>query len=330
MKKTIAVVLCIAMMLSLCASAFAETDPKAFFTKDKTITVINAWAAGSAIDAYAQEYIKLAQKYVDSNFTVEYKSGNSGTVGMAYMTTQPKDGSVILITGMSSEISIATGSAQNVSPDDYVGLALVAADQGTVAVPAGSQFQTLGDIVAYAKEHPGELTCAGSNTLSYVHFFALQLMKNAGINFNYVAYKNSSEVNVALLGGNADFGLAVPSAFVPYQESGELRILAQGFENRDMKALPEIPTVYETEGLEFEKFGADFMTTRMFIAPAGIPEEALEAWDALTVLVTSDPEWEEFVYNQGGSPMLKLSAETEEFSKGNIKRFAELYAAING
>lgn len=331
MKRRIAVLVSLMMLVvGLAGVTSADSDSLEFFSKDKTITMINAWAAGSGIDAYAQEYIKIAQKYAESTFTIEYKSGNSGTVGMAYMKTQPKDGSVVLITGMSSEISIATGSAVDVTGDDYVGVALLAADQGTIAVPANSPFNTLDELIAYAKDHPGELTCAGSNTLSYHHFFALQLMKNAGIQFNYVAYKNNSETNVALLGGNADFGLASPSAFVAYNESGELRIIAQGFKERDMNVLPDVPTVYETPGLEFEKFGDEFMTTRMLIGPAGMTQEALDAWDALTVKVLEDPEWNEFVFNYGGVTKMKLSAETEEFSKGNLTHFAELFSTLVG
>jgi tripartite-type tricarboxylate transporter receptor subunit TctC len=117
-------------------------------------------------------------------------------------------------------------------------------------------------------------------------------MAAANVQYNYIPYENAGDVVVALLGKNVEIGTVNVALAVPYAESGELRIIAQGASKRQ---LPDVPTVYETPGLTEDKFPAPFWTHRAIIAHVNTPEPMLKAWDKLITQVVTDPEWEKWI-----------------------------------
>jgi tripartite-type tricarboxylate transporter receptor subunit TctC len=116
-------------------------------------------------------------------------------------------------------------------------------------------------------------------------------MQIGDVKFNYVPYDNAGEAVVAVLGKNIDVGAVTFSSALPYYKSGELKLIAQSLSARDVENLPDVPTIYETPGLEYEKYGIPYIAARPVITPADVPEKMLKAWDRLFQLIVADPDW---------------------------------------
>lgn len=71
-----------------------------------------------------------------------------------------------------------------------------------IVVPAPSPIKTLGDYIAYARAHPGELTYSTPGALTTNHLTMEQIAREAGLKLNHVPYKGTSESLLALLAGH--------------------------------------------------------------------------------------------------------------------------------
>ena len=130
-----------------------------------------------------------------------------------------------------------------------------------------SPFQTLDDLIQYAKENPQVVTIAGSGTFSANHLEMLRLEKEADIDLTYIPFTGTGPLPAAVLGGHV-------SAMMNYtmlgvQMSEEMRVLAVAAEER-VPSLPDVPTFRE---LGYDIVGGAY---RGVAAPEGTPPEIVE------------------------------------------------------
>lgn len=261
----------------------------------KQITMLISVSPGSSTDNIAQQWVKCASKYTNAKFIFEYQEGGSTAVAQNYMVNQPADGLLIQLGTVTNEVTMAFN---NFDASTYQTLAILAEDRCMIMVPAKSQFQTFEDVIKYAKENPGKLNYGAASSKGVHSLFFDQLCSIADIKMNYVPYTSTVEVVTGALGGNTDV-IAVTSSANAYVESGDMRVLAVGSKER-ADIYPDVPTVFETEGLEFEKFGGvSYVGGRSIMCKAGIPEEMENAYYELCDKISADEEWLTFCKNQG-------------------------------
>lgn len=93
-----------------------------------------------------------------------------------------------------------------------------------LCVPKNSPFETLDDLVAYCKEHPGELIF-GMQLGSASHYYAESCAQNLGISWNYVENGTDSNRITSLMGGITQATVVSGVSALQYVEAGELKAL---------------------------------------------------------------------------------------------------------
>jgi tripartite-type tricarboxylate transporter receptor subunit TctC len=326
MKKVI--IMCTALISLLIFSAVpgysASEVEAAKFEKD--IMLIVPFNPGAAADAYAQMIKKVGEKYIDHSILLEYKPGGNTSIGTTFMLARPHDGYTICIASNNPEFAIASGQVDTYDEFSIISIGSPVSEQAVLIVPARSPFKTLDDVIDFARKNPGQLNWGAAGTLGYNQFFALQTMRNANVQFNFIPYDNAGEVVIAILGNNVDVGGLNSSNALPYYESGEVRVIAQGLQKRHMPTLPDVPTVYETPGLEYEKYGTPYLTTRAIIIPADVPETMLKTWDNFLQQIITDPEWKAWVEERHVLPEEYMDGKTStEFMRNSTKIIREVF-----
>ena len=148
-------------------------------------------------------------------------------------------------------------------------------------VRADSEFQTINDLVAYAKANPGKLTVGnGSGTPFY---WQLAFQKATETDLYTVHLGDTNELNVALLGKQVEVIVSRYTAVKAYLESGDFKMLCFATENRSTIA-PEVPTCKEM-GIDFT-FSPEMVA---LVAPKGAPAEALETLNKIIYDMQQDP-----------------------------------------
>jgi tripartite-type tricarboxylate transporter receptor subunit TctC len=295
---------------------------------ERDILIIVPYNPGAVADAYAQMIKKVGEKYLGHNILLEYKPGGNTSVGTTYMLARAHDGYTASIPGNSAEYTVATGQAESYDESDFVSVGSPANEQSVLIVPVDSPFKTLDDVVEFARKNPGQLNWGASLILGFNHFFALQTMQNAGIEFNYVPYDNAGEAVIAIMGKNVDVATVTFSTALPYYKSQEVKVIAQSLEHRDMETLPEVPTIYETPGLEYEKYGIPFVAARPLIVPSDVPKPMLKAWDNFLQQVVADSEWLEWIKTRQVLSEYMNGEECTALIRNNVKNIRRVYEEL--
>jgi tripartite-type tricarboxylate transporter receptor subunit TctC len=112
-----------------------------------------------------------------------------------------------------------------------------------VVVRAEAPWQTLPELLAYAKAHPGKLNWGTLGIGSTQHLAMERLGLAQGLSWTHAPYRGTADTLRALLGGEIDFA-SESSGWAPMVQAGKLRLLAV-FTAERAKRFPDAPTVRE-------------------------------------------------------------------------------------
>lgn len=293
----------LALILVIAGTAFASGAQEAASYPERQVRVIIPWSVGGMTDVLTRPIANWLEEYFGVPFVVENRPGGGGVVGSLEIENARNDGYTIGTTSMS------TVSARYVAPvaPDINNVELIAqaiSIPATVTVNADSDFQTLQQLLDFARANPGELTNSNSGNGASAHIYALTFGARAGIEMNHIPYPGYAEAVTSLLAGNVDMtNIPLPDV-APYIDSGELRMLAIASVARHPN-YPDVPTLRE--------LGIDAVMGNYsgFVAPPGTPQEYLDILEDAIGQAIADPELRDFLLGAGFQPVF---AGQEEFA----------------
>ena len=278
MKKLISVLLVLAILVASTAFALASSFP------ERPVTCIVGWAAGGGSDMITRAVANAFRKYAnDQPMLVTNVEGGAGVVGTAEFMGYPQDGYTILSWATAQTIK---AHMQVVEYDtlEWAPLGSFTMDSPYVLVRKDSPFQTLGDLVTFAKENPGVLTIGNAGTGGGIHLAALQLCMAADIDVTHIPYSGGSGAAQGLASGEVDATFNMPPEGLALIESGDLRILAISSRERS-PFFPEVPTAIES--------GYDFVNEqyRGFVVTKEVPQEVVDAFVSIFRQISEDEDF---------------------------------------
>lgn len=217
--------------------AFAQAYP------ERPITFICPWPAGGTADQSMRALCVAASRVLGQAIAVENKAGASGMIGTKAMASSKPDGYTIGQIPISVTRFSQLGTLQLDPLKDFTYLARTSGQTFGMAVPAGSNFKSLPELVAFAKANPGKVTYAHAGVGGATHVGMEEFAMAAGIQFNHVPYKGGADALQAVLGGHVDM-LADSSSWAPHVEAGKLKLLATWGEQRTAR-FKDTPTLKE-------------------------------------------------------------------------------------
>jgi putative tricarboxylic transport membrane protein len=247
---------------------------------------IVVYPAGGGMDVTARILAKYVEKWTGHKVIVTNKVGGAGMVGHTYLGAQaPNDGYTIGI--VSTYWTDAFLRSQG--KFDYKSLeplAFINYDPVTWIVRSDGPFKdaTLKDLVAYAKQKPGELKIGLVPGISS-EFIAEQFEQIAGAKVTKVPFQGGAPSITALLGGHIDVSFGFYGEYRGHLEAGKVKGIGiaatEGVAN-----LPGVPTFNDALGVDEIVWAA----WRYAGVPKGTPP-ARKAWlEAALNAALNDPE----------------------------------------
>ena len=290
---------------------------------NRPIRVIAPQPPGGGFDFVARTLAdKLGQSF-KSGVVVENRTGSGTLVGTDIAAKAPADGYTVL-TGSVSNLVLNVGLFKNLSYDplkDFDPIGLAVSYSYTLLARKDLPFATLGELVAYAKAHPGRLSYASAGNGSGQHVLAAALWHLAGVQITHVPYRGAQPAYADVLGGRVDVFFDLSSTARVHVESGSLRALAVSGSTR-LPMHPTVPTLRETgaAALELESwFG--------FFAPARTPAPELTRWRAEFARVAQSPDVMERFEKAGGRPMAVMGEDARALLRRDLERWVPLMRA---
>jgi tripartite-type tricarboxylate transporter receptor subunit TctC len=232
-------VLRILLLLSVCASAWAQDYP------NRPIRLVVPFPPGGATDILGRLLAERLGVLYGQNVVVENRPGASGHVGAQLVAKSPGDGYTLLAGTIGIHAAYASYRKLAYDPAAELQPILVLGEGANIVlVPAASPYGTFAEFMADARANPGKINYASAGPGSSVHMVTALFEVMSGARMTHVAYKGSGPALIDVLGGQIQVMFDNLSSGLPHVRSGKLRVLAVTSAKRDPK-LPEVPTIAE-------------------------------------------------------------------------------------
>jgi tripartite-type tricarboxylate transporter receptor subunit TctC len=211
---------------------------------DRPIKLIIPWAAGGPADGGFRILAESAAKKLGQPVVVENKGGASGVLGALALQDAKPDGYTISQMHMSVLRQPLLNTQLRYDPiKDLTYILQITGFVMGVVVRADAPWQTLPELLAYAKANPGKLNWGTLGIGSTQHLAMERLGMMQGLSWTHAPYRGTADTMRALLGGEIDFA-SESSGWAPMVMAGKLRLLAV-FTAKRAKRFPDAPTVRE-------------------------------------------------------------------------------------
>lgn len=264
---------------------------------DHPITLIVSAAPGGTTDIAARLISVPLAKALGQTVVVENRPGASGGIAAQAVARARPDGYTLLLQYSGYQV-ITPSVMKNIGWDpvkDFAPVANVLSAPQVVVVRPSLPINSMKELVAYAKEHPGALNYASSGNGSLQQVATELLNQQAGIKTAHIPYKGTGPALADLLSGSVDMTITTPPPLLGQITAGKLRALAVTGEQR-LPSLPNVPTV----------------------AQAGFPDLIVSSWFAMYAPAGTSPE----VVNKLAGEIEKIM-KTDEFRQKAAEQGAE-------
>lgn len=301
-----------ALVLSACTKVEETAEAESTFPEKDLRLIIQANPGGGS-DLSSRALATELEGILGVSVIPENMPGAAGALAMEYVAAQPADGYVIGFAPVEIAMLNTTQGA-NVLPENYDLLGQIMLAPGVVTVGAGSDIQSLEDLVAKAES--GGVTVANSGAGSIWEAATLGLAEKAGGTFTPVPYDGGATAVSAAASGETD--AAVSGLGEALAQGDAVRILAVLHDERHPDA-PDVETAEEAIGEEvvFGGWGGIY-------APKDLPEDVHDTLEAAVKEAVESDSYQQFQDDAGNLVVYRDSAEWTDFVNEQFDLFKDL------
>jgi tripartite-type tricarboxylate transporter receptor subunit TctC len=290
---------------------------------DKPVKIIVGFTPGGTADAVARIVGQSLATRLGQPFIVENKAGANGMLATDYVQRAPADGYVIFFTSIGHAVNPSLYKEAKYDPvNDFTPIAQVLSAPNALAVPANSPFNSVKDLIAYAKANPGKLNFASSGVGASVHLSGELFKQQASIDMVHIPYKGTGSLMPDLISGQVSMAFPnLPSA-LPLAKGGKLKILAVTTATRS-DSLPQTPTIAEA-GVP----GYEMSTWYGFVGPARMPADVVRKLNQAIQATVNDQAVHGKLVAQGVDPVTGSPQEFGAFLQRETAKWANLLKKV--
>ena len=272
---------------------------------DQAITLIIPVAAGAGADLHGRKLASIAEKYLGQPIIVENIAGGNQALGTVGMLNRAPDGYTICQTSPSLCTTFLDPNAP-FTREDFQPLLAFNGEPNGFTVRSDSGFETMEDVIEYAKANPGELKISSSGSGSNSHLTLELLAKAAGFTYTYIPYDGGKDAVLALMGKNVDAIGTTPANSEAQYETGEFKLLAVSGSER-MEKYPDAPS--------YEELGYDVpvINWRGILVDKDVPADIVAILEDAFMKAAQDPEFIKF--NEENGQLAGYLKNAEEFGQ---------------
>lgn len=314
---------CLVSALVLTAAALLPVAPvQAQGDASKVIRIISPYAPGGGTDVLARAIGPRLTERTGQQVIVENRAGASGTIGAGFVAKSPPDGNTILLT---STGHAAVPSLFNNLPYDHVRdlapVTQLASGAMVLVVHPSLAAQSVKDLIAMARQRPGELNVGSAGQGSFSHLTAELFGLVSGVKFTHIPYKGAGAAQVDVLSGRVPVYFMNLLSSVPLVKSGKLRPLGVSSSQRSPIA-PDLPTIAESGLTDFE------MTSWYAVLVSnGTPREVVGRLQQDISRIMNTAELKERLMTEGLTVVASTPAEFAAFLQREIAKNARIIKA---
>jgi len=225
----------------------------------RPVRVIVPFPAGGSIDIVARAIAQRWSAQLGQQLVIDNRAGAAGAIGTQLVAHAPADGYTLLY-GNLGPLSIGP----HLTPAGYdlfkdlAPVSQVTSSPFMIFSSATLPVNTAKELIAYARERPGQLNYATSGIGSGLHLAGELFQSVTGVKFVHVPFKGMGQAAPEIASGRVQLAVSTVPGVLPHVKAGRMKgIVSSG--TRRSAQLPDVQTCTE----------------------AGLPRFCSSAWHAL-------------------------------------------------
>ncbi len=304
---------------ALAALCFALALPCAAQTyPTKPVRLVVPYTPGGPTDFVARALAERLQQALGKQIIVDNRGGGGGVIGTAIVAQAPPDGYTILL-GTPGQLVLLPLLASKLPYEvsDFAPITKVV-DSPQVLIGYGKlPAATVAELVAYARQRPGQLTYGSVQTGGTGHLGMELLKQMTGMDMVHVPYKGTAPALTDLIAGRIQVMFSSLPSVQPHVQSGRLKLLATGAPQRTA-AIKDVPTVAETLP------GYELRTWYGVFAPKGTPAPVTKRLHTELVTILTSAEIAQLFASQGIEPAHSTPQALTAYMRSESERWAKV------
>ncbi len=296
-------------------TATAQTYPS------QNVSIIVAFPAGGLADIIGRLVSTKLTDRLKQSVVVENRGGAGGNLAAKAVAGAEPDGYTLLVTTSALAVNATASKNKGFETSDLRPVAIVAFSPDVIAIHPSNPAKDLKAFIANAKEKSFTYGSAGVGTGPYIgaEYFFTEVAK---VKYVQVPFQGGAPAITAALGNHVDAIVLTLPPVTPQILNGSLRGIGVASEKRN-PAIPDVPT-YGEMGFPNLNIGS---WVGIF-APAKTPDAIVAKLNTEINAVMKEPDSLERLKKAGFDPVVKTVAETNDYFKGDVDRWAIMVKAI--
>ena len=301
----------LALLLALVAPAAAEYP-------DKPVRLIIPFPPGGSNDVVGRLVANQLSEKLGHKVFVDNRGGAGGVLGTEAAAAAAPDGYTLLIVSIAHAVNPALYKLSYDPIKSFTPISILATGPNVLAVNPELPVKNVKELVALAKEKPGELDYASAGVGSFQHLGGELFKLTAGVNLQHVPYKGGGPAMADVIAGHVKIMFSSLVQTTPFIQSGQLRALGVGGTKRN-PVLPDVPTIAEAgvPGYEANNWWG-------IMAPAGTPQPIVDKLYKDIQETLTSPELKAAFDREGAAAVTMSTAEFSKYIENEIVKWGRV------
>jgi tripartite-type tricarboxylate transporter receptor subunit TctC len=301
-----------ALLLALVVPAAADDYP------NRPVRLIIPFPPGGSNDVVGRLVANQLSERLGHKVFVDNRGGAGGVLGTEAAANAAPDGYTLLVVSIAHAVNPALYKLSYDPIKSFAPIAIMATGPNVLVVNPQLPVHSVKDLLALAKQKPGEIDYASAGVGSFQHLGGELFKLVAGVNLQHVPYKGGGPAMQDVIAGHVKVMFSSLVQTTPFIQSGQLRALGVGGAQRN-PVLPEVPTIQEAgvPGYIADNWWG-------IVAPTGTPPAIVERLYRDIQAAVKSPELTAAFAREGAAAVTMSTAEFGQYMEAEMAKWARV------
>jgi tripartite-type tricarboxylate transporter receptor subunit TctC len=305
-------IMAVTLLLAPGPGVFADDYPT------RPVRLIVPFPPGGSNDVVGRLVAMQLSTQLGQQVFVDNRGGAGGVIGTEACATAPPDGYTLCIISIAHAVNPALHKLNYDPIKSFTPISIFATGPNVLAINPTLPVKSVKELVALAKQKPGELNYASAGVGSFQHLGGELFKLTAGVNLVHVPYKGGGPAMQDVISGHVKIMFSSLIQTTPFIKSGQLKALGVGGAKRNA-VLPDVPTIAEAgvPGYVADNWWG-------LAAPASLPAPLVEKLYNASQAALKAPELQAQFEREGATTVIMTTAEFGEYVKTEIAKWGRV------
>jgi tripartite-type tricarboxylate transporter receptor subunit TctC len=306
------------LLLALSTAAMAQDYPT------KPIRMVIPFPPGGSNDVVGRLFATHLSERLGKQVIVDNRgAGAGGIVGTEIVAHAPHDGYTIGVISLAHAVNPWLYKLPYDPIKAFTPVGILGSGPNVLVVNPELPVHSVKELIALAKEKPGQLQYASAGVGSFQHLGGELFKYMAKVNLLHVPFKGGGPAMTDVVGGHTMVMFSSLVQTTPQIKAGRLRALGTGGLKRS-PVLPDVPTVAEAALPGFDVSGWNGL-----MAPRKVSPDVVARLSGEVRKLSELPEMKERAESQGAEMAWLPAAEFGTFVAGQIDKWSKVVRAAH-